>query len=430
MERKPLEVVSLSKKEFDNQRVKPDNVLFFVYEEYVSEDKKAKVRLRLYKGPHLICGDLYESVLKLGKEVNSLKEVVGDGTGDCDCSFKIGEVKMLPAGSQPEVTNTGDEKNVVLNVGFPFRTIYNTTTAENLTFKGIHFEIQRFYPDKIKEYLEGDENRIIQILRRTQSHPGRNRSYVYIKNFDVNTHNEVLPTAPQQFLYRCDGRDLMMIEYFKHPFTSGYNVALVHGGTRLDDDIKNPITIGFEQANFSLEEDPDDNNFFIVKGKYTAIGLSDENLLVRVKRDFVEKNSFGRYYLKPDVDIPIIFDFEKIPHDEFYRFSINFFQTHCTKIEFCTKDSDVYNVNYSFVTKNEKFTTGNYFLDLAPYGIRENYTDLYTIQFERDYDNILNSNSIIFYIRGNRSGDSLSRLFFFIQEGTSFNQNYYGQNIF
>lgn len=100
----PLEVVSLSKREFDNQRVKPDNVLFFVYDEYVSEDKKAKIRTRLYKGRHLVLGDLYEVV-------SNLK--------GCDCSFRVGEVGFLPAGSKPEVTNTGTEQHVVLNVKIP-----------------------------------------------------------------------------------------------------------------------------------------------------------------------------------------------------------------------------------------------------------------------------------------------------------------------
>lgn len=104
MKTEPLEVVSLSKKEFDNQRAKPDNVLFFVYEEYVSEDKKAKVRIRLYKGKHLVLGDLYEVVANLK---------------GCDCSFKIGEVGFLPAGSKPKVTNTGTEQQVVLNVKIP-----------------------------------------------------------------------------------------------------------------------------------------------------------------------------------------------------------------------------------------------------------------------------------------------------------------------
>ena len=87
MKKEPLEVVSLSKKEFDNQRVKPDNVLFFVYEEYVSEDKKAKVRIRLYKGPHLICGDLYEAVTQINKEIEKLKGNGGTGNGNPDLFF-------------------------------------------------------------------------------------------------------------------------------------------------------------------------------------------------------------------------------------------------------------------------------------------------------------------------------------------------------
>ncbi len=81
MDTRALEVVSLTKREFDNQWTKPDNVLFFVYEEYVAEDKKAKVRIRLYKGPHLICGDLYEAVLKINKEIEHLKESGGTGGG-------------------------------------------------------------------------------------------------------------------------------------------------------------------------------------------------------------------------------------------------------------------------------------------------------------------------------------------------------------
>ncbi|MDE6493075.1 MAG: hypothetical protein K2L50_00635 [Bacteroidales bacterium] len=118
METRTLEVVSLSKKEFDNLRAKPDNCLFFVYDEYVSEDKKAKVRIRLYKGQHLILGDLYETV-------SNLK--------GCDCSFKVGEVGFLPAGSVPEVTNSGDEKNVVLNVKIPESILLEAGTASLLT---------------------------------------------------------------------------------------------------------------------------------------------------------------------------------------------------------------------------------------------------------------------------------------------------------
>lgn len=97
-----LNFVSLPKKEFDNQRTKPDNYLFFVYEEYIDENKQANMRIRLYKGRKLILGDIIESVSKYGSG-----------------SFKIGKVELIAAGSVPDIYNTGDEKNVVLNFKIP-----------------------------------------------------------------------------------------------------------------------------------------------------------------------------------------------------------------------------------------------------------------------------------------------------------------------
>lgn len=117
MDQKPLNVVSVSKKDFDRQREKPDNYLFFVYDEYKGEDGRLKTRIKLYKGAVLVLGDLYEIV-------SALK--------GCDCSFKIGEVGLTNGGN-PEVTNTGTEKNVVLNVKVPVQKLLRTGVAELLT---------------------------------------------------------------------------------------------------------------------------------------------------------------------------------------------------------------------------------------------------------------------------------------------------------
>ncbi|MCM1169985.1 MAG: hypothetical protein NC324_08640, partial [Bacteroides sp.] len=150
MKTRPLNTASLSRKEFERVP-KVDNYLYFVYDEIV-ENGKPKTKVSLYKGRHLICGQLYEAIqgstFKVGKvytlpagsqpvvqNVGAETDVVlnvGFPIG-AESTFKIGEVSTLSAGSQPVVTNTGDEKNVILNVKIPADKVLKAGTATRLT---------------------------------------------------------------------------------------------------------------------------------------------------------------------------------------------------------------------------------------------------------------------------------------------------------
>lgn len=100
----PLNVASLSKKEFDNMRLKPDNWLFFVYDEQVGEDGKVKTRIRLYKGAVLVSGDvnilgdntsqvaLYPKIMASGKIYPVVKD---DAIIDVKIDMNYGSVSLI-----------------------------------------------------------------------------------------------------------------------------------------------------------------------------------------------------------------------------------------------------------------------------------------------------------------------------------------------
>lgn len=119
METVPLNVASLSKKEFDNKRVKPDNWLFFVYDEQVGEDGKVKTRIRLYKGAVLVSGD-----------VNITNIIQGEGGGN---ALEAGKAYFLEPFEEP-VIEIRDGKYI--DVGIP---PYEVTLKAELNVEDIKF---------------------------------------------------------------------------------------------------------------------------------------------------------------------------------------------------------------------------------------------------------------------------------------------------
>lgn len=102
MDERPLNVVSVPKKDFDRQKVKPDNYLYFVYDEYKGEDGKPKTRIRLYKGNVLVSGD-----------VNITNIIQGEGGGN---TLEAGKAYFLEPFEEP-VINIRDGKYI--DVGIP-----------------------------------------------------------------------------------------------------------------------------------------------------------------------------------------------------------------------------------------------------------------------------------------------------------------------
>lgn len=406
MDRKPLEVVSLSKKEFDNQRVKPDNVLFFVYEEYISEDKKAKVRIRLYKGKHLICGDLYEHILELSKEIENLKE--NGGTGGGGCSFKIGEVKMLPAGSQPEVTNTGDEKNVVLNVGFPtikdvasgidleIGRIFNTNSegpeaeivydeetkknklnigfplrytciSNNKEFTYNHYgvpnvKIYDLYPKELHERLkEISLDPVTQLLPSQKNYDlssGTKNDFVFIEDYHpLDTKGLILKVAPHTpRLYRRFPDENMAIDYHK---VDNILYPVIRGGS-----VYSPVHNKDTYIEHYLRDYDEDEN------KYTSpiYIYNEEESYEVVGTLYADKSEFhlnDYLYLKGQTGtIDIVFDEPFSFFDSLKRFWIRFPSYIPDKIKF-------QGINYKgeYYTLFDIETKQKQNIDFAPYGI-------------------------------------------------------------
>ena len=192
LETEELNVVKCSKKDFDNQRVKPDNYLFFVYDERVV-DGKPKTRIRLYKGNVLVSGDV--------------TIIQGDG-GDVNVgALEAGKAYFLEPFEEP-VINIRDGKYIDVGIPrAPFVLTEETVLQDiDITNTG-HSSIGVAVVDGIDDTIVNDSN--ILLVKNVYKNPSDYPCFVIAHTFPSNGDTEKYSSSDNVLLIPPHGKGIV-----------------------------------------------------------------------------------------------------------------------------------------------------------------------------------------------------------------------------
>lgn len=349
MDERPLNVVSLSRKEFDNQRVKPDNYLFFVYEEYVSEDGKAKTKISLYKGSLLVCGDLYEAIEKINNKI--------DGN-EWENNMEIGSIRNIQGGSpKAEIVYDKSRKKNKLNIGFPLRSrningLIGNTGMEEIdwiyTPSGF-ISIHNLYPLSIvKDFVDNGFTSASQIIYKQTI---RDHALFFFEDLNQDKIIEGDVRCPVQTanLYVCDS-DVMAVDYRK---VNNFLYPIFCTGK--------PYIMSAEKYQIYIPNEP----FEEKDDKYISTG--NDKAYFCVEKDEFEVYDGHHITPKGSTGVINVILKEGLVLDELYRFHIAF-ETYSTfsKIEFKDEQDElVFNINV------DEVLMADFAIEITPYGIRK-----------------------------------------------------------
>lgn len=209
METAPVNIISLSRKAFNAQKSKPDNYLFFVYDEKVGADGQPKIKVSLYKGKHLICGDVdLSSINEKIDEISGCKiksviedkniiepkinEIRNGNNVEYEITLpkrivKAGTVSVLAANADPSIDITDNGAEQIINIGVPAAP-YIKVTEVTPTITDNNYGIGNLGYASQTDYLDDgwlDDPMIYakkQIVKNNRNYP----CFVFVRTFPSN----------------------------------------------------------------------------------------------------------------------------------------------------------------------------------------------------------------------------------------------------